>query len=166
MALELRTAEDSEFEFAFHAKRDAIGPHVAARWEWDEPWQLEHHRRKWQTKPWQIIWLDADRIGTVSIDVQPSHLQFGEFYILGRWRNRGLGSEVLRRGLSVADDNALETRVEYLTWSPVASLYRRHGFAIYGENDTHYFLRRAPTAASPARLAQSGGRHARGKQGP
>jgi len=146
MPLELRTADDAEFEFAFRAKRDAIGPHVSVRWGWDEPWQREHHRRKWQSKPWQIIWLDGERIGTVSIDLQPSHLQFGEFYILGPWRNRGLGTEVLCRALSVANDRGLETHVEYLKWNPVASLYRRHGFAIHAENETHYFLKRAPIA--------------------
>jgi len=144
MPLELRPVDDSEFDFAFQAKRDAIGPHVCVRWEWDESWQLEHHRGRWQSKPWQVILLDSQRIGTVSIDIQPSHLQFGEFYILAPWRNRGLGTEVLCRALSVADDKGIETRVEYLKWNPVASLYRRHGFAVYAENDTHYFLRRAP----------------------
>jgi len=143
MPLELRPADDSEFDFAFQAKRDAIGPHVCVRWGWDETWQLEHHRGRWESKPWQIVLLDSQRIGTVSIDIQPSHLQFGEFYILAPWRNRGLGTGVLCRALSVADDKGIETRVEYLKWNPVASLYRRHGFAVYAENDTHYFLRRA-----------------------
>ena len=83
----------------------------------------------------------------MSIDVQSSHLQFGEFYILSRWRNHGQGSEVLCRALSIADDKGLETHIEYLKWNPVASLYRRHGFAVYAENETHYFLKRMPIAA-------------------
>src|SRR3954468_20172877 len=99
-------------------------PHVVVRWEWDERWQLEHHRRQWQTKPWQVICLDSANIGTVSIDVRSSHLQFGEFYILRRWRNHGWG-EVLRRALAIADHKRLETRLEYLKWNPVASLYER-----------------------------------------
>jgi hypothetical protein len=28
-------------QFAFDTKRDAIGPHVLARWGWDEQFQLE-----------------------------------------------------------------------------------------------------------------------------
>src|SRR5262245_49569356 len=59
------------------------------------------------------------------IHTQESHMQFGEFYILGRWRNGGLGSEILRRALAIADDRHLETRLEYLKWNPVASLYGR-----------------------------------------
>ena len=74
MPLKFRVAEEADFDFALHAKRDAMRPHVVVRWEWDEPWQLEHHRLRWQTKPWQIICLNSANIGTVSIDVRSSHL--------------------------------------------------------------------------------------------
>ena len=133
----LRPATPDDFRFAFDAKRDAIGPHVAARWGWDEAFQLEHHRQRWSTKPWQIITLESTPIGTVSIDVQPSHLQFGEFYILQPHRSHGIGTKVLLAALATADLNSLETRLEYLKWNRVASLYSRHGFRIVSENDTH-----------------------------
>ena len=140
MNVGLRPATPDDFHFAFDAKRDAIGPHVAARWGWDEAFQLEHHRQRWSTKPWQIITLGTTAIGTVSIDLQPSHLQFGEFYILGPHRSRGIGTQVLLRALAAADSNGVEARLEYLRWNPVASLYARHDFRIVDENDTHYFL--------------------------
>jgi GNAT superfamily N-acetyltransferase len=141
----LRPAKADDFQFAYEAKRDAIGPHVAAHWGWDEAFQLEHHRQRWITKPWQIIAWQSIAIGTVSIDVQPSHLQFGEFYILGPHRSHGIGTGVLLTALATADSNRVETRLEYLRWNPVASLYARHGFRIVGENGTHYFLVRPAT---------------------
>jgi ribosomal protein S18 acetylase RimI-like enzyme len=147
MTLTLRPAVPNDFQFAFDAKRDAIGPHVVTRWGWDEQFQLEHHRKQWASKPWQVIVIDSLPIGTVSIDLQPSHMQFGEFYILNAYRSQGIGTQVLVEALKVADQKCLETRLEYLKWNPVASLYARHGFRVVGENEIHYFLIRQPNKA-------------------
>jgi len=143
----LRPALAEDFEFAFETKRDAIGPHVTARWGWDEAFQREHHQKRWREKPWQIVVIDQKAVGTASVDVQPTHLQFGEFYILQHYRGQGLGTRVLTQALQLADDRNLETRLEYLKWNPVASLYARHGFSIVGENEIHYFLARPPREA-------------------
>lgn len=147
MNFDLRPAAPSDFEFAFEVKRDAMGPHIRVRWEWDEQFQLRHHAKRWVEKPWQIICVGQTDIGTVSIDVRPTHMQFGEFYILAAYRGQGLGTCVLSEALCKADALGLETRLEYLKWNPVASLYARHGFKVVGENDIHYFLVRSPNEA-------------------
>ena len=146
MRIALRPADIGDFDFAFAVKRDAIRSHVEVRWTWDERWQLEHHRKKWESKPWQVLYLEAEPIGTVSIDVQPTHLQFGEFYILAKWRNLGFGTEVMRYALAIGDRERLDTCLEYLKWNPVGSLYKRHGFAIVSESETHYHCEREPNA--------------------
>jgi hypothetical protein len=69
-----------------------------------------------------------------------THLQFGEFYIAGPHRRNGRGTAVLADALRQADLRQLETRLEYLKWNPVGSLYGRHGFRIVRETDSHYFL--------------------------
>ena len=83
----------------------------------------------------------------MSIDFQPTHLQFGEFYILGSHRGKGLGTVVLSDALRQADARGLEVRLECLKWNPVARLYARHGFGVVGESEIHYFLVRQPNAA-------------------
>ena len=37
MQITLRIALPEDFEFAFEAKRLALGPHIAMRWGWDLP---------------------------------------------------------------------------------------------------------------------------------
>jgi hypothetical protein len=69
----------------------------------------------------------------------------------------GFNGMVIRRAAAVsaplllalreADQRRVETRVEYLKWHPVATLYARHGFRVIGENDSHYFLVRMPPEA-------------------
>jgi GNAT superfamily N-acetyltransferase len=143
----LRDATTADFDFAFSAKREAMGPHIEARWGWDGETQLRFHHDRWSSRPWQIILLGDERVGTVSLDWQADHLQFGEFYLLQRHQRRGIGSQVLQDALHKADHLGLATRLEYLKWNPVASLYARHGFKRMDENGTHYFLVRPPKAA-------------------
>jgi len=136
----LRSATESDFEFSFEAKRQALGPHVSARWGWDEAYQIELHSKRWSERPWSIIDLNGEPIGTVSIKRNEEHFQFGEFYLLPAFQRRGIGTHVLRSVLEEADNHALPVKLEYLKWNPVGSLYKRHGFEVVAENEIHYFL--------------------------
>ena len=147
MHFTLRAAAPDEVDLAFAIKREAMGPHIVAKWGWDEAFQREHHGRQWVQKPWQFICIGSTSVGTVSIHWKPDHLRFGEFYIVGNHRGQGLGSLVLVGALREADARKLETRLESLKWNPVRSLYERHGFRVVGENDIHYFAVRRPNAA-------------------
>ena len=140
----LRGTTESDFEFAFEAKRLALGPHIAARWGWDETYQLKLHRQRWSGRPWSIITLDGESIGTLSIKRTEDHVQFGEFYLLPLHQRRGIGTQVLLDIIKYADAEALPIKLEYLKWNPVGSLYKRHGFVVIAENDSHYFLVREP----------------------
>lgn len=140
----LRPACDHEFEFAFEMKRDAMGPHVISKWGWNVDYQRSLHAKRWTGKPWFIICLDGTDVGTVSLHWHATHLQFGEFYIGSGYRGKGLGSQVLRHALHEADLRCVETRLEFLKWNPVGSLYLRHGFRIVSENENHFFVVRPP----------------------
>ena len=148
MTVALSPAGEADFEFAFDAKRQALGPYVEARWGWDEVFQRELHRQRWVERPWSIITADDRNVGTVSITGTPTHLQFEEFYLLPPFQKRGIGSEVLRTVLRDADVKGLSVKLQHLKWNPVGSLYKRHGFVVVAENDIHYFLVRAPQSPS------------------
>jgi len=145
----LRPATESDFAFAFEAKKEAMGPHISARWGWDENYQLAVHRRRWTEKPWFIISLNGMSIGTVSILEEPNSLRFGEFYLLTRFQHQGLGSMILSQVLEGCDKSNKAVRLEYLKWNPVGSLYKRHGFKVVSENDIHYFMVREPHSRYP-----------------
>ncbi len=129
-------------EFAFEAKRAAMGPHIVRRWPWDEAFQRDLHRRRFGEKPLFEIRKGGRPIGTLSFQVAPDHVRFGEFYLFPAFQGRGIGSAVLRHCLALADRRDLPVRLEHLHWNPVASLYRRHGFAETGRSDIHAFMER------------------------
>ena len=143
-----RTAQDREF--AYRLKRDALGPHVAPRWGWDEPYQRGVHRERWERKTFYRIVRDGEAIGTLALDEAGDCLRFGEFYIRPELQGRGLGTEVLRLVLARADAAGRPVRLEYLKWNPAGSLYRRHGFVMKGETEIHYLMERPARATAEA----------------
>ena len=131
-----------------------MGPYIIARWGWDEQAQRQIHGQRWHEKPWQIVYMSGVPIGTVSINWRPTHMQFGEFYLLSEYRRRGIGSQILKNALNEADERNVETRLEYLKWNPVATLYMRNGFTVVSENEIHVFAVRKPHAPQQVSGAQ------------
>jgi len=140
----LRPALESDFSFAFEAKKDAMGEHISTRWGWDEEYQLSIHKQRWSEKPWFIVMFGEQSIGTLSIQEEPEFTRFGEFYLLSTFRRKGIGTRILSQFLERCDQSKRSVRLEYLKWNPVGSLYKRHGFEVTAENDIHYFMVRKP----------------------
>ena len=140
----LRPAAAADFDFTFVAKRQALGPHVVARWGWDEPFQLNLHRKRWNERPWSIIEADGEPIGTLSVREHEDHIRFSEFFILPKNQRQGIGSALLRSVLERSAAVSLPVKLECLKWNPVGTLYRRHGFKVVSENEIHYFMVREP----------------------
>jgi len=40
----------------------------------------------------------------------------------------------------------MSLRLRYLKWSPVGSLYRRHGFSMIGETEIHFIMERVKSS--------------------
>lgn len=135
-----RTAD--AVEFAFEAKRAAMGPHITQRWPWDEGFQRDLHQRRFEEKPFFQVRKAGQAIGTLSFKVAADHVRFGEFYLFPAYQGRGFGSAILRHCLALADQHGLPVRLEHLHWNPVGSVYRRHGFVETGRSDIHTFMER------------------------
>jgi len=138
--------DPSHIDFAFEAKRAAMGPHIIKRWTWDEAFQRDLHERHFSEKPFFEIRRAEQRLGTLSFHRQTDHLRFGEFYLFPEHQGRGVGSAILAHCLTLADGMRFPVRLEYLHWNPVGSLYWRHGFKEVGRSETHCFLQREPVS--------------------
>ena len=140
--LERMPKDPDAFEFAFRAKKEALGPHVAVKWGWDDAYQRTVHSERWAVKSFFRIMVDGEPAGTVAIDESPSHVQFGEFYLFPPFQRRGLGGKVLASVIETSTKKRLPVRLECLKWNPALSLYKRAGFVVTRESDIHYFMER------------------------
>jgi GNAT superfamily N-acetyltransferase len=142
-------SSDDGIRYSFDVKCAAMKEHIVKRWPWDESWQLRKHLEHFGEKPFFKISLPFKDIGTISFMRAETYLRFGEFYLFPVYQRCGIGTRVLNHCLKLADDACLPVRLEYLKWSPVGTLYRRHGFIDVGESDTHWLLERpSPTSKS------------------
>src|SRR6266581_3241140 len=133
---------EESFEFALAVKKEAFGPHIMERWGWDERLQRETHAERWAEKRFFRIVRDRESIGVVSIDEAPDHVIIGEFYIFSSFHRKGIGTEVLTRILRETDAKGLPVRLRCLKWNPAVTLYKRHGFVVTSESDTHFLMER------------------------
>lgn len=131
-------------DFAFEVKRAAIGPHIIARWGWDEDFQRNFHEQRFRDTPFSRIMHNGQAVGTVALTALADHLRLDEFYLLPPHRRQGLGTRILNHCLAIADACGMPLRLRYLKWNPVGSLYRRHGFSVIDETEIHFIMERPP----------------------
>ena len=133
------------FETVYRLKRAALGPHVIARWGWDEASQRAIMEEKWRSKTFFAIVHEGETVGTVSVDDDGDDgIEVGEFYISPEHHARGIGGAVLRQVIGQAHSKRRKVRLQCLKWNPACRLYLRHGFRVVEETDAHYRMERAP----------------------
>jgi GNAT superfamily N-acetyltransferase len=135
-------------DFAFEVKRAAMGPHIIARWGWDEAFQRNFHEKRFRDTPLSRIMHNGHAVGTVALTTLADHLRLDEFYLLPAHQRQGLGTRILMHCLAIADACGMPIRLRYLRWNPVGSLYRRHGFTVIDETEIHLIMERPPGRAS------------------
>ena len=110
----------------------------------EEAFQMQTHQAHFREKPFFKIARDGRDVGTESVMRFGDRIRFGEFYLFPDYQGEGLGTRVLQHCLAIADEQGVPVRLEYLKWNPIGALYRRNGFAVVGETETHWFMDRAP----------------------
>ena len=115
---------------------------------WDQAFQRNFHKKDWTEDRPSIMELDGKPIGTVAIVEGDGYIEVGQFFILPEYQNRGIGSVLLRRVLSQADWGTLIVRLAFLKGNHAESLYRRNGFALVKQTETHSYVERRPREIS------------------
>ena len=144
MSIELRPAGESDAEFVYQTKKAALGPFVESRWGWHEDYQRGIHDHSWQHKPWTLILLDGEPIGTVSIDRRQPAVQLGEFYMAPQFQDQGYGSQALVKILYQCDSAGRDCKVSVLKGNRAEALFLRHGFRVIEHDECHSRLIRNP----------------------
>ena len=139
----LRLATEADREFLFGLHRDALGEYVDAVWGWwDEDVQRDFFDRRWDDPPMQVIEVDGERVGTMSVVERPDELVLSNIEIAPQWQGQGLGTELLRhlRMRATATGRSLALQVLKVNLR-ARRLYEREGLHVVGETETHVLMR-------------------------
>jgi len=142
MIYTLRPATIKDFDFLYHLKVACLKEYVDAAYGWDEEYQRQLFTDRFDPSTTQIIVVDGQVVGQLSVEEKEEELYIAGLYISPRWQNQGLGTSIIEDVVSAAIDQELGVRLQVLRVNPAHRLYERLGFEIYEETDTHFKMRR------------------------
>lgn len=137
----LRKASQDDNEFAYQVKRTGFKEYVEQVWGWEEDRQRQLHMRRFQEQDFSIIEVDGKDIGIMSVVAKPDCVFVNQLYLLPEHQGHGIGRacmlDVMEKGRSLG----LPVRLRVLKVNARAvTFYKRLGFEITSETDTHYLM--------------------------
>ncbi|MCS0307812.1 GNAT family N-acetyltransferase [Vibrio diabolicus] len=132
---ETRKAKSSDYEFLFELKKSAEFEPIKAVFGWDENVQREIHRNEWEEEKPTIIEVDGVAVGSYLVQLHSEHLYFGRFFLLPKYQGKGIGSQIVKTVIALANRKSLPIKLCYLQGNRVGQLYKRLGFEVIGQDE-------------------------------
>lgn len=134
----LRKATKDDRAFAYEVKRAAMREYVEQVWGWDEDQQRQLHDRGFREQDFQIINLDGEDIGIMSVVVQPDCVFVNQLYVLPEHQGQAVGRKCMLAVMEQGSSLGLPVRLQVTKVNPRAvAFYQRLGFTITGQTATH-----------------------------
>jgi len=137
----LRPATDKDGDWIYRLKVMTLKAYVAQTWGWDEAYQRERFRQRFDPSSYQIVVVDGQEVGVIQVEWRETEVFLGNIQIAPECQGRGLGSSLIRDVLAEAESVRLPIVLQVLKVNPARRLYERLGFVITEETATHYKMR-------------------------
>ena len=95
-----------------------------------------------------LIMVDEQPAGRILVLREADAFRLVDIALLAEYRNRGVGTHLLRNLIAESDKAALPLRLQVLKSNPAQHLYQRLGFTQTGEDGLYYQMERKPAAGS------------------
>jgi ribosomal protein S18 acetylase RimI-like enzyme len=141
VAYRLRAATPEDGEFIYQLRVDGLKEYVTQVWGWDEEFNRELFRQKFNSRSYQMIVVNDRDIGAVALEHRENETFLADIEIAREWRGLGLGTAIIREFLANARRQGVPAALQVLKVNPARHLYQRLGFQVVGETDTHYLMR-------------------------
>ena len=145
----VRAATPEDVDLTYAITRDAMQLYVEQTWgAWNEPEQWQKHQENYTPATHRIVLVEGSEAGLVATEYERTHLWLVKLYLRSGYRDRGLGTDLLRMVLAEAAAYGKPARVRVLRVNTRAqALYLRHGFRIVGETPERLFMERESSGA-------------------
>ena len=141
-AFQLRPATGGDYDFLYALQRVTYREYVIQTWGvWDEAWQQDYFHAHFDPAREQIIVVDRQDAGAISVDRRPGELFLANIQILPAYQNGGLGTALIRQLLAEAQRRGVPMVLQVLRVNPARRLYERLGFRVVEETPTHFVMR-------------------------
>ena len=141
MNIKFRKCTLEDFDFLFKLKKDNFKIYVDNIWGWNDEDQIERMRIDFEEtlEQKQIIIFNDVEIGVFSFYMLENDVcRINEINILKEYQRKGIGSYILEKKLQENSENNIKTILQVFKDNPAFKLYKRLGFEVYEETETHY----------------------------
>jgi ribosomal protein S18 acetylase RimI-like enzyme len=140
------TPDDYGFLYALH--RAAMKESVARMWGWDEAWQQNYFREKFDPSKREVLQWQGQDIGTISVREGEDELYLALIAILPQFQGRGWGTAVVQELIHQAQQADKTFILHVLKTNPTAQkLYERLGLQIVAEEEFKFKMQFASPPA-------------------
>ncbi len=122
----LRAVRDDDEAWMWPAGRDALRPYVEPLFGWDEAVARIFFDKSWKKR--QVVEVAGENAGWLELAAEGDVLFLHEIGFVERFRNQGLGTQLIRDVQQHADANNLNVELQVLVTNPAQRLYDRLGF--------------------------------------
>ncbi len=142
--ISLRRATASDMEFLRCVHREAMRPHIERTWgSWNEDDQRRRFYESTDPATHEIIEVSGEPVGCQWVRQQPGALELVRLYLLPEAQGIGIGTHLVAALCERAERRGLPVRLRVMRVNRAQRLYRRLGFKVVGETETHLLMERA-----------------------
>jgi GNAT superfamily N-acetyltransferase len=138
--LEIRETSIADFSFIYNLHRQTMYSYVEETWGWEEEVQLQGMREDFDNSLFEIICLNRQDIGVISVIDRGNELFLNYMAILPIYQKQGLGTQILRKVLTQAAERGIPVKLNVMRVNPAKALYDRLGFKVVGSDRDRYFM--------------------------
>ena len=143
-AVALREARAEDYNFALALYTQTIKPYTVAFMPWIDAVEAARFARLWSPTDTRIITLDGADVGWVEAADTGAEIFLKQFYVLPAQQRRGIATQVMGWLLKEWEAAQRPVVLGVLKNNPARRLYERLGFALIGETDMKFLMRREP----------------------
>ena len=152
-----RPAREGDREFLFRLLEQSLRKYVEQAFGgWNEAEQRRDFAARLLLSTHEILERDGVPIGCLSSAVLPDAIALHRVFLLPEAQSQGLGSALVREVIGRGAALGLPVRLRVFKTNPAHELYRRLGFAVVGETETHFQMERAARTAAGGVLVRDG----------
>lgn len=141
----LRPAQPIDAPLFYDVIALTMRDYIVATWgEWDEGRVREESKANASSPNAQVVLVEANPAGVLTVERHPDHLQLEQLYLLPRYQGLGVGTQLVREVLAQTQATSLPLRLRVLAVNPARRFYERLGFVATEITRERVYMERAP----------------------
>jgi ribosomal protein S18 acetylase RimI-like enzyme len=139
--ISLRPARSDDYDFAVDLYLDSTKRLLTDLGRWNRGRVVARFRRGFKAEQAQVICLKGADIGWLQISEPDDRLHLHQLHIAARFRNRGIGTRLIRALLDRARRAGRPVGLNVIRGNRALSLYRQLGFRVVGGDAERLYMR-------------------------